>query len=110
MEWVYGCLGFSIGMFIGFYFKSSKGHSCVEDVVAFKGYKDVQQYESMEVPERPRPPVNTHTSVGENVLVKTIDGLESGTVIAVNKESAVVALNKGKEEIFPNRSIFKVKG
>lgn len=35
MEWVYGCLGFSIGMFIGFYFKSSKDGYCV-DVSALK--------------------------------------------------------------------------
>lgn len=109
MNWVYGGIVFLIGVLIGYYFKSGKDNYCVEDVVAFKGYQGIQQYESMELPERPRPPVNTHTSVGENVLVKTIDGIESGTVIAVNKESAVVALNKGKEEIFPNRSIFKVK-
>lgn len=110
MNWVYGGIVFFIGVLIGYYFKSGKGNYCVEDVVAFKGYQGLQQYESMELPERPRPPVNTHTSVGENVLVKTIDGIESGTVIAVNKECAVVALNKGKEEIFSNRSIFKVKG
>lgn len=99
MEWVYGIVGFLIGFFCASCFIGSEKNTC---------YRDVHNYEPMIIPLR-HDPINKHVSVGDDVLVKKLDDIKSGTVMAVNKESAVVVMVDGAEEAFDNSLIYKIK-
>ena len=111
MEWVYGCLGFSIGMFIGFYFKSSKDGYCVDVSALKKINKEANSFTAPAPPPARRPPVNVLVSIDEMVYVE-IDGKAIYCkVVGINHDGVVISYGKDKpiKKIFNNSQIYKTK-